>query len=376
MPEPLKNLYSAELIAQMGAHLRRVHPAFDAGRFVSDASRDLETLELKQRAAQIRDALDTHLPSDYGQMIDILLASLHPEEDVELSAVGMDAQGIRGWAVMPMSDLVGRRCEEDFDLALQAQKALTKRFSSEFGIRYSILANPERAMETIGKWTEDRNYHVRRLASEGTRPRLPWAMQLPMFIDNPAIVLPLLDRLKDDPSEYVRRSVANNLNDIAKDHADTAAEVALGWSRKADTVRMKTVRHAMRTLIKQGHPAALEAIGISAPDIDVTPVRVLTPTVEFGDALEFSAELHSTSKQDQKLVIDYVIGFRKANGTRQPKVFKLKTLTLAPGATHRIERRHPIRPITTRRYYDGEHSIALQINGQAYPAASFQLNGC
>jgi 3-methyladenine DNA glycosylase AlkC len=375
MPEPFKNFYSIDLIEQMSGHLARVAPGFDKHGFAQCAAENIEANELKQRAAQIRVALDKFLPDDFGRAVEIMLASLHPHDSVELSAVGMNAEGIRGWAVMPMSELIGLRCEEDFELAMQAQHTLTKRFSSEFGIRYSILANPERAMEIILGWTRDKNHHVRRLASEGCRPRLPWAMQLPMFMADPSPVLPVLEALKDDDSEYVRRSVANNVNDIAKDHPDIAANLALKWMEGAGKARQKTVRHASRTLIKQGHPIALKALGFAPPQVDVSPVRVTTPTVMFGEALEFESMLVSTASKPQNLVIDYVLHFRKANGRTAPKTFKLKTATLKPGERMAIKRRHPIRPITTRRYYNGAQSVELQINGAAMGDTGFELSG-
>ena len=375
MPEPFKNFYSIDLIEQMGGHLARVEPSFDRTGFSLLAAENLETNELKQRAAQIRVALDEYLPGDFARAVEIMLASLHPDDDVELSSVGMDADGIRGWAVMPMSELVGLRCEEDFELAMQAQHALTKRFSSEFGIRYSILSNPARAMEIIQGWTRDTNYHVRRLASEGCRPRLPWAMQLPVFMADPTLILPVLEALKDDESEYVRRSVANNLNDISKDHPDMVAQMAGEWMQNADKTRHKTVRHACRTLIKQGHSGALAALGYGAGQVEMAPLRVTTPNVAFGAALEFDTVLVSTATKPQNLVIDYVVHFLKANGRTSPKTFKLKTARLQPGERLVIKRRHPIRPITTRRYYNGAQAVEMQINGTAMGTTAFELSG-
>jgi 3-methyladenine DNA glycosylase AlkC len=375
MPEPFKNFYSLDLIQQMGGHLARVESGFDVDGFIRLAAENLEQNELKQRAAQIRVALNQFLPDDFGSAVEIMLASLHPDDNVDLSSVGMDADGVRGWAVMPMSELVGLRCQENFDLAMQAQHALTKRFSSEFGIRYSILADPERAMETILGWTRDENYHVRRLASEGSRPRLPWAMQLPMFMSDPGPVLPVLEALKDDESAYVRRSVANNVNDIAKDNPDIAGQLARNWMQGADKTRQKTVRHACRTLIKQGHPGALEALGFGEAEVEVAPLRVTTPKVAFGNALEFETVLVSTASKPQNLVIDYVVHFLKANGRTAPKTFKLKTAKVKPGERLVIKRRHAIRPITTRRYYNGEQAVEVQINGKPMGITAFELSG-
>lgn len=373
MPEPLKNFYSRDLITMMGRHLKRVHPAFDLDGFVHDATTGLDALELKQRSARIRDALHRHLPAQLEQAIDVMLASLHPHDNVELSSSGMDADGIRGWAVMPMSDLVGRRCGEAFDAALLAQKEMTKRFSSEFGIRHLILHDQDRAMTALCAWARDENYHVRRLASEGTRPRLPWAMQLPAFMADPAPCLPILETLKDDPVEYVRRSVANHLNDIAKDNPDTTAQVCSRWMNGGSEQRRKLVRHALRTLVKQGHPLALETLGFGAAEIELAPLQIRTPVVRFGEALAFESEIRSTARRSQQLVVDFIVHWRKANGETAPKVFKLKTLALEPGESVRIRKHHPIRPITTRKYYPGIQAVELQINGRACGRQEFEL---
>lgn len=373
MPEPLKNLYSPALIEKMGNHLKRVSPGFDKAMFVDKASTGLDVLELKERAAQIRIALDACLPSDLERAIEIMLASLHPEDNVELSDVGMDDKGIRGWAVMPMSDLVGLRCNEAFDAALNAQKEMTKRFSSEFGIRHLILADQDRAMAAITKWADDDNYHVRRLASEGTRPRLPWAMKLPAFIADPSPSLPILEKLKNDPTEYVRRSVANHLNDIAKDNADTTAGICAQWMENATPHRKKLIRHALRTLIKQGHPVALETLGFGEAEIELSSLNIRTPVVQFGEALEFEGVIRSTADRKQQLAIDFIVHWRKANGDTAPKVFKLKTLTLGPGEHVSIQKRHPIRPITTRKYYPGPQAVELQVNGKPCGRHDFEL---
>lgn len=373
MPEPLKNFYSRDLVATMGDHLKRVYPAFDIAGFIHAATTGLDALELKERAARIRDALNRFLPSDLEDAIEVMLASLHPDDIVELSSVGMDADGIRGRAVMPMSDLVGLRCAEAFDVALMAQKEMTKRFSSEFGIRHLILQDQDRAMAEITRWADDNNYHVRRLASEGTRPRLPWAMQLPAFIADPAPSLPILEKLKNDPTEYVRRSVANHLNDIAKDNADTTARICAEWMENATPHRKKLIRHALRSLIKQGHPLALDTLGFGEAEIELSPLNIRTPVVQFGEALEFEGLIRSTADHKQQLAIDFIVHWRKANGETAPKVFKLKTLTLAPGERISVSKRHPIRPITTRRYYPGLQAVELQVNGKPLGSVDFEL---
>jgi 3-methyladenine DNA glycosylase AlkC len=252
-------------------------------------------------------------------------------------------------------------------------KEMTKRSSSEFGIRFLLIEDPERALSTMEKWTCDPSHHVRRLVSEGTRPRLPWAMRLPVFIEDPAPLLPLLESLRDDGSEYVRRSVANNLNDIAKDHPDVVAKVARKWLRKAGKDRERLVRHACRTLVKQGHKETLAALGYRPPEVNLESLRILTPTVSFGDALLFEVTLSSTSERSQPLIIDYAVHHRKANGATTPKVFKWKTITLAEKTSHTAKRKHGMRKITTRRYHPGEHRLEIIINGVSFGSWGFEL---
>jgi len=220
---------------------------------------------------------------------------------------------------------------------------------------------------------KDPNVHVRRLISEGTRPRLPWGMRLPAFVHNPAPVIALLEALKDDTSEYVRRSVANNLNDIAKDHPDLVAEIAHDWMARASDERKKLIRHALRTLIKQGHPEALKALGYGPPQVALDHLKIETAKVAFGTPLTFHMSLSATGDQEQKLVIDYVIHHQKANGTTSPKMFKWKNINLKPPEALKATRNHPIRKITTRTYYPGPHHLEIFINGISYAYQTFEL---
>lgn len=373
MPEPFKNLFSRELIAGMGDHLARVWPVFDRPGFVSAAAKDLESLELKQRSAQITAAMATFLPDDFEETATIMRASLAPIDECDVNSNEVNRKGIDGWAVMPMTDYVGLYGLGHFDLSMTLLKEMTKRSSSEFGIRFLIIEDPQRALSIMATWTNDPNHHVRRLVSEGTRPRLPWAVRLPAFIADPTPLVPLLESLKDDESDYVRRSVANNLNDIAKDHPDIVAGVANRWMRKATKDREKLVRHACRTLIKQGHKKTLSALGYGPPMVDLKHLTMLTPEVSFGDSLLFELSLASTSRQSQPLIIDYAIHHRKANGSTTPKVFKWKTIVLEKKAALTAKRNHRIRKITTRVYYPGTHRLEILINGISFGCRDFEL---
>ncbi len=274
---------------------------------------------------------------------------------------------------MPLGLVVGQHGRADFEASVALLKQMTRRFSSEFDLRYFLLEDQERTLDIIKGWVDDPDYHVRRLVSEGTRPRLPWAMQLPRLMADPSPALPLLEALRDDEEEYVRRSVANHLNDIAKDHPDLIAELAGKWLKDANANRTKLVRHACRSLIKQGHPGALKVFELNPPDLKLDKMIMETPVVVFGSDLVFSVELISTCRKPQKLIIDYVVHFLKANGSRSGKVFKWKKLTLGAGEKQLMKRKHPIRPITTRRYYRGTQGLSLRINGEDFTLAEFDL---
>lgn len=375
--EPFKNNISLGLVDLIADQLDRHMPAgrhdFDRADFTGPVLAVLDGLELKQRSALIADHLHRVLPGDLGDRYQILGAMLHPAED--LTDQQSDDQGITGWGMLPLCDLVGRYGLADFDRSLDMLKTMTRHFSSEFDVRHYLIADQGRALAIMGKWLDDPDHHVRRLVSEGTRPRLPWGLRLQSLVTDPTPMLPLLTALRDDESEYVRRSVANHLNDIAKDHPDLVADLARDWLQGADKNRTRLVKHACRTMIKQGHPGVLAAFGLNPPELDLTALDIATPVVTLGPdgALEFTATLTSTGATDQALVIDYLVHFVKANGTRAPKVFKGSKLTLRPGEVATFTRRHPVRPITTRKYYGGLQALSLRINGTDFGWAEFEL---
>ena len=220
-------------------------------------------------------------------------------------------------------------------------------------------------------WSGDENLHVRRLASEGMRPRLPWAPQLTEFIKDPSPVLAVLNKLKDDPELYVRRSVANNLNDIAKDHTDLVVDVLTDWSKGASQGTEWIIKHAARSLIKSGNVKVLSLLGYN-PDVavDVYDFKA-SKNISMGGELEFSFKLESSSSKTENLMVDYIIHFMKANGKTAPKVFKLSKKKIKPGETVNVKSKQSFKPISTRKYYPGKHAISLQINGKVYGKEDF-----
>jgi 3-methyladenine DNA glycosylase AlkC len=367
MPEPFKLLFNAGVVVGMAGHLARVEPHFDAADFVAAATEGLDDLELKARARHIAAALEGHLPAGWDG-VEAMLAALHPEEDAPIGAMAMDGGGIRGWPVMPMAEVAAARALElgRFDDGMAALAAMTKRFSAEFAVRPLIVADQARAMAHVEAWTVDRNVHVRRLASEGTRPRLPWGLRLRSFVAEPGPLVPVLTALRDDHEDYVRRSVANSLNDIAKDHPDLVASLARDWLGDAPAPRAALVRHALRSLVKAGHPGALAALGYG-PVAVAARLTVATQVVPMGGELVFVVELEGSGR----LVLDYAVHHVRANGRLAVKVFKWRALAL-DGAT-RLVRRHAFRAVTVRRYYPGEHRVAVLVNGAVVAVADFRL---
>ncbi|MCP4381266.1 MAG: DNA alkylation repair protein [Hyphomicrobiales bacterium] len=369
--EPFKNNISPRLVGliadQLSAHL----DGFDRSGFMDGILSELEDLELKDRARLIAHRMHAVLPADPGKRNAILATMLHPMDDPESDQ--SDERGIRGWGMMPLGMVVGLYGVDDFDGSLALLRTMTPRWTSEFDVRYFLLADEDRALATMTGWLGDPDYRVRRLVSEGTRPRLPWGVQLPQLVADPSPTLPILTKLRDDPEEYVRRSVANHLNDIAKDHPDLVVQLASGWMKDATPGRLKLLRHACRTLIKQGHASALRVFGFGPAAIRLSSLQVEKRIVTLGDSLAFACELTSTSRERQELILDYVLHFRKANGTLSPKVFKWKVLALDPRQTITLQRTHAVRAVTTRRYYAGDQMVSLRINGQDFGEAAFEL---
>ncbi|MGR4884650.1 DNA alkylation repair protein [Streptomyces sp. LARHCF249] len=360
-------LLSADTVGDLARRLARA-----AGRRTSPAllarAGALGGLGYSARVAAVRDAVLADLPGDWAAFEAVVRTALADP-------------GFEGWMTFPVNEAVAVRGLEVFEPGLALLHDLTPRLTAESAVRPFLRADPARALAVMRGWTADPDPHVRRLASEGTRPRLPWAPQLPAFVADPRPVLPVLDALYRDESPYVRRSVSNHLNDISRDHPGPAVETAARWLAEGrntgtgpDTTD-RVVRHGLRTLIKAGRPEALTLLGHS-PDAPVTvtgPV-VAAPRIAVGEYLVFDYAVTNTGALPAGLVVDYVIHHTKANGGRTPKVFKLTTRTLAAGETLTGTKRHSFKPITTRRYHSGEHLVQLQVNGRVRGEAGFSLD--
>ncbi|BAH38061.1 MAG TPA: DNA alkylation repair protein [Gemmatimonas aurantiaca] len=374
MAEPFKNFINAELVRSAANQLQRVDARFKAKPFVARVVPQLDALELKARALCVADALADALPADFDDATNLLERALAPvgvRDDAP--AMHLSGDGLSGWFLWSVGEYASRRGIDHPERALTFLHALTQRFTAEFAIRALIVAHPELVYRSLAQWVHDDSEHVRRLVSEGTRPRLPWGLQLRTLIADPSPSLPLLEVLLDDPSEYVRRSVANHLNDIAKDHPALVAT----WVEKhlpgASPERRALLKHACRTLIKKGDPRILEAWGLGAKFRGTATLSIAPRRITLGGAVELTLDLTSTSKQPQSLVIDYLVHHVKADGRTSPKVFKGWTVTLPARAARTLTRKHAVKPITTRTYYAGVHRVEVQINGTVVAEAEFRL---
>lgn len=369
MAAELRDFYDASVVRDIARDLKRAHPAFRDRAFVAECLAGLEPLSLTGRAEHIAAAMRRHLPGDFTLVARILQQSLGPVHR------GTESFGMAPFKYLPHTMLVAWDGLEHFEPSMQLQYALTQRFTAEFSIRAFLNAHPEATYARLVEWSADPDAHVRRLVSEGSRPRLPWAPRLRHFQADPAPVLALLERLKDDPSLYVRRSVANNLNDIAKDHPDVVVATCRRWLAERGTdERRWIVSHALRSLIKAGHRGALTLMGAGAtPKVRLSAELVTPKRVRLGDRVECTMTLTSTSKAAQDLIIDYVVHYAKADGRTSPKVFKLKRLSLDRGETVPLRVRISLADLTTRRHCPGRHRVELRVNGRDYPVGAFSV---
>jgi 3-methyladenine DNA glycosylase AlkC len=363
--------FADELIGPSAARamLRAMRTAAPDTAFTAlgSAARGLAPLALRERADLLRDALLTDLPGPY----DTLAAAVR--------AAAEDDETFTGWLIWPVTGAVAQRAvdtgtDEAFDDALALLAELTGRLTSEFSLRPLLRHDPRRALERIMPWTRSSDQDVRRLASEGTRPFLPWATRVPALLDDPRSTLPILNALYRDESEYVRRSVANHLNDLSRNHADLVVETAAAWLDAPDDSTQRLVRHALRSLVKKGDSGALALMGFaSAPALDVEGPVLAEDSVPYGGTLHFTATLTNTGAEPVQLAIDYLVHHLRANGRQSAKTFKLATKLLQPSQSVEFTRAHSFREITTRRYYPGEHAVELQVNGVRHGRAVFAL---
>ncbi len=368
MAQPLKDSFGHDIPEGIAAAIRAVRPGFDTDGFLADALSGYDELELLARARHVAHALRRHLPADDAEALAVLVASLGPRSEQP------EPKGMEPFFYAPHVFYVAEFCLDQWEAAMDAQYELTQRFSAEFSIRAFIDREPERTLARLRAWASDPSPLVRRLVSEGTRPRLPWAPRLRRFQHDPRPVLELLELLKDDPSPYVRRSVANNLNDIGKDHPDLLVETCRRWLRDAGPERRALVRHALRSAIKRGERGALEVLGFDAD----RPARILLARIHptrprIGGSVRIELDVENPGVTAGTFNVDLRIEFVKARGTTSPRTFKLGVVELQPAGRAHLAKTISLRQHTTRTHHPGEHRVVALVNGQLHPIGSFDL---
>lgn len=359
MAEPLKNMYNREFLNNFADVFRKIYPKFGKKRFISIVfDKDWKNKELKARMRHIAIALHEVLPHDYPKAI-VILKKAAPKFGGFLSMIFPDYVEVYGM--------------DYTEISIPALELFTQYGSSEFAIRPFIIKYPNNVMPQMLKWARHKNHHVRRLASEGCRPRLPWAIALPEFKKDPKPVLKVLEILKNDSSEYVRKSVANNLNDISKDHPLLALETAKKWYGKNKNTDW-IVKHGLRGLLKKGNKEALKLFGFHGADgIKISGMKLDKPKLIVGDKFSFSFSMKLSKRRNEKVRVEYTIDFITSTGKVSKKIFKITEGKYKQGMEYMFTKSHSLKDLTTRKHFKGKHKLAVVINGEKLAEAGFVL---
>ncbi len=368
MATPLKDLYNTTFFDAFLKQVLLVVPDFDTTNFLEQLlDENWDNLALKQRMRHITLVLAQHLSplGNYEAQLAVLLEILR-----KLKAAPKHAESIE-YLFLP--DYVAHFGLESYATSVAALAEITPFITAEFAVRPFLMQYPVVMLAQMKVWATDPNEHIRRLASEGCRPRLPWGMALKTYQKDPQLILPILELLKNDPSEYVRRSVANNLNDIAKDDPELIIEIAKDWYGNT-TQTDALVKHATRTLLKQGNQELMQLFGFGATDqIKIEKLKIKNPVLQLGEYLYFDFELQNLAEKATLIRLEYAIYYLKANGSLSRKVFKISEKEYSAQSTTSIERKQHFKPISTRKYHFGQHQLALIVNGVEQPKFDFEL---
>jgi 3-methyladenine DNA glycosylase AlkC len=363
----LKDQFGPSAPRAIADMIRAVRPDFPHAGFLREVLAGYGPLSLTGRGFHIAAALRKHLPAEYPEAIEVLLASASQPHGHRASG------GMAAFLYMPHLFFVAKHGLDHFEESMRAQHALTQLFTAEYSIRAFLEKHPEATLARLREWTRDPSPHVRRLVSEGTRPRLPWAPRLRAFQKDPRPVLELLELLKDDTALYVRRSVANNLNDIGKDHPALLTAVARQWLEGAGEERRWIVNHALRSAVKRADPGALGALGYgSKADVALSDKRISPARVKIGGSVTVSFTLASRLSKPQRVMVDLVVHFVKVRGTGA-KTFKMKALTLAQRERVTVAKKITLKQLTTRKHYPGVHRVEAMLNGRRVALGNFTL---
>ena len=355
----LKEEFNKKFISQLADEFFLVYPEFDKIGFVEFlSSMDWNSLELKQRMRAITNDIYNFLPISYQLQLELLFL------------VAPKFSGIQGFI---FSDFVQVYGMQNYEASIKALEFFTQYSTSEFAIRPFIEKYPTKSIEQLLVWSKSKNHHLRRLSSEGSRPKLPWAQPLRDFINDPSPALPILENLKNDESLYVRKSVANHLNDISKNHPDLVLDICKSWYCKNATTDW-IVKQALRTLLKKGNQQALAIFGTSsAMKIEVENLYLSKKILKIGERFTFSFDLNNSHNLDQKLRLEYIIHFVKSNGSTSPKVFKINEGVLAAITKKQLIKKHNFANLSTRKHYAGKHQLSIVVNGDVKIFVDFEL---
>jgi 3-methyladenine DNA glycosylase AlkC len=357
--EPLKDMFNKAYYQELAIEFNRLAPQFNLEKFVREVTHDIEALSLNQRMRHTSVVLKKHLPDDFRKNIELMKRVI--------------PQMRRGYTTLVFPDFTALYGLDDIDVSLEALAYFTTFGSSEFAVREFLKKDFKKTIKMMEGWAKDKNEHVRRLASEGSRPRLPWSFKLDEVIKNPSVTRKILEQLKTDETLYVRKSVANHLNDFSKDHPGYMLDLVSSW----DLSNVHTawiIKHACRGLIKKGHPAALKLFDFKQKvQVTVEGLKLNKKTLRLGDLLEFDFTVISTSGKTQKLAVDYRIHYARESGQASSKVFKLKEIDLAGKGSLHIHKKQVFKDFTTRKHHAGKHVLEVIINGNILAKAEFQL---
>ena len=377
MATDLKHMLSLDAAHQLGEQLAAAGATVHRGQWQAAIGSDFEALGLMDRGRRLAQVMASCLPPDFAQAAPLLVRSMG-------RPMGLDKHGEptasgdvpSNFFYLPHSLYIASHGLQHLTEALHDQHALTQRFTAEFSLRPFLQQHTQATLAHMTLWAQDDNAHVRRAAREATRPRLPWAARLPDFVRDPKPVLPLLARLRDDPSAYVRRSVANHLNDIGKDHPELLNGLARQWLDDAPVpaTRQNLLRHALRTAIKRGDAQALALFGHG----QVSPLQIQSASISpsnarIGESVTVRCQLHNPSAQAVRALADWRVFYVKANGTLSPKVFKGSTVQVEAHSSVVIEKTLSLRQMSTRTHHPGHHRVEIALNGQAHPIGHFDL---
>ncbi|OXB06812.1 DNA alkylation repair protein [Flavobacterium pectinovorum] len=361
----IKDIYSVTFYEKFGQAVAEVHSTFDKQKFIEAIYEgNFAQKEWKERMKHTTVVLHQFMPQNFPEAVSLI------DKIIENLKKNNFTDG--NLAFIFFADYIETYGLDDFKTSAKALVSITQFISCEFAVRPFILKYQGKMIDEMVKWSLHENHHVRRLASEGSRSRLPWAMAIPFLKKDPASILPILENLKNDPSEYVRRSVANNLNDIVKDNPEIVLEIAKKWrglSKETDAI----IKHGCRTLLKQGHPEILSHYGLESTNIELSNFEIKTPKVKIGDYLQFQFHLNNKNEEDKIIRLEYAVHYKKSKGHLAKKVFKISEKIYQPNQLTKVDRNQSFKIITTRVFHKGMHQLSIIINGTESEALEFEL---